>query len=70
MVIRKILASSTYAIIGTLQAVKNRLVKMLADEENQQLTLKELLDEDEFELLVADEEEVDNAQKCDKVSDN
>ena len=70
MVIRKILASSTYAIIGTLQAVKNRLVKMLADEENQQLNLKELLDEDEFELLVADEEEFENEQQCDELSDN
>lgn len=70
MVIRKILASSTYAIIGTLQAVKNRLVKMLADEENQQLNLKELLDEDEFELLVADEDELEDAQQCEELSDN
>ena len=47
MIIRKIMASSTYAIIGTLESVKKRLQKMLDDDKAQQIKLEDLLDGDE-----------------------
>ena len=50
MIIRKILASSTYALIGTLTTVKARLEQMLNDEAVRQLTLADYMDEDEAEL--------------------
>lgn len=44
MIIRKIMASSTYAIIGTLETIIKRLKKMLlADDQNQQLDLSDIL---------------------------
>lgn len=57
MIIRKILASSTYALIGTLTTVKNRLEQMLNDETVKQLTLADYMDEDEAELYEEDDEE-------------
>ena len=57
MIIRKILASSTYALIGTLNTVKARLEQMLKNETVKQLTLSDYLDEDEAELYEEDDEE-------------
>ena len=57
MIIRKILASSTYALIGTLATIKNRLEQMLSNETIKQLTLSDYLDEDEAELYEEDDDE-------------
>lgn len=51
MIIRKILASSTYALLGTLEAVKARLIKMLEDETTKQMSIAEWLDTDEMGVL-------------------
>lgn len=56
MVIRKIMASSTYAIIGTLETIIQRLQKMLDSDRLHQLDLSDLL-EAASELL--DEEELE-----------
>lgn len=57
MIIRKILASSTYALIGTLRTVKARLEQMLNNEAVRQLTLADYMDEDEAELYEEDDDE-------------
>lgn len=57
MIIRKILASSTFALIGTLQTIKNRLEKMLTSGEYKQIDINDLMDEDERDLLNEDEED-------------
>lgn len=57
MIIRKILASSTYALIGTLRTVKQRLEQMLKDETAKQLTLADYMDPDELDLYEEDDEE-------------
>lgn len=44
MIIRKILASSTYALLGTLHTIKTRLEKMFADNEKLQICLDDWLD--------------------------
>lgn len=55
MIIRKILASSTYALISTLTNIKQRLEKMLADNVQLQLDLQALVDdEDEMEIFAAE----------------
>lgn len=59
MIIRKILASSTYALIGTLKTIKARLEAMLADENYRQLDISELVDEDELELISEDADDSD-----------
>ncbi len=57
MIIRKILASSSYALIGTLATVKARLEQMLNDETVKQLTLADYMDEDEAELYEEDDDD-------------
>ena len=57
MIIRKILASSTYARIGTLRTVKARLEQMLNNEAARQLTLADYMDEDEAELYEEDDDD-------------
>ena len=57
MIIRKILASSTYALIGTLKTIKARLEMMMEDEKYQQLDIFELVDEDELEIIIEDEDD-------------
>ncbi len=59
MIVRKILASSTYALLGTLATIKARLEKMLSENKIQQLDFSEIFDEDEIELIVEDEEDID-----------
>src|SRR5690606_11335572 len=56
MMVRKILASSTYALLGTLATIKARLEKMLEENKYQQFDLNEIFDEDEIELLNENEE--------------
>ena len=64
MIVRKILASSTYALISTLSTIKARLEKMLVDNSIQQIDFKEIFDEDEIELLSEDnEDEVDSEEE-------
>lgn len=66
MIIRKILASSTYALIGTLRTIKERLEGLLISSNATQLSLNDYFSEDEIEDL-ADEgfegEEVENNAK-------
>lgn len=67
MIIRKILASSTYALIGTLMTVKARLEQMLKDENARQLTLADYLDEDEAELYEEDDDDENLIDDDDKI---
>lgn len=48
MIIRKILASSTYALLGTLRTVKERLEKMLTDESVKRISVEEFLSDEEL----------------------
>lgn len=57
MMVRKILASSTYALLGTLATIKARLEIMLEENKYQQFDLNEIFDEDEIELLNENEED-------------
>ncbi|MGV7115190.1 SNF2-related protein [Paenibacillus kyungheensis] len=57
MMIRKILASSTYALIGTLHTIKDRLKRLLNDEEYKQIRIEDILEADELELLDQEIEE-------------
>lgn len=65
MIIRKILASSTYALLGTLEAVKARLTNMLEDETTKQLSLTELLDAEDMGVL-EDNEDLDGEVEADE----
>ncbi|ADM68665.1 RNA polymerase-associated protein RapA [Paenibacillus polymyxa E681] len=67
MMIRKILASSTFALIGTLITIKDRLEKLLSDEEYKQIRIEDILDEDELELL---DEEIEDDASDDSESDD
>ncbi len=57
MIVRKILASSTYALLGTLSTIKARLERMLAENDIRQLDINDIFDEDEIELITEDEED-------------
>ncbi len=50
MIVRKILASSTYALIFTLTHIKERLMRMLETHQNERLEIDGLVDEDEWSL--------------------
>jgi hypothetical protein len=54
MIVRKILASSTYALIGTLSTIKARLVRMLDENKIYQFDIADLCDDDEKELYIED----------------
>lgn len=55
MIIRKILASSTFALISTLTNIKTRLEKMLAENMQLKLDLQDIVDdEDEMEIIAAE----------------
>jgi len=58
LIVRKILASSTYALLGTLATIKARLEGMLAENKIHQLDFSEIFDESEIELITEDEEDV------------
>lgn len=58
MIIRKILASSTFALINTLEHIKARLEKMLLEHRTMQLSIADYCDdEDEVELWAAELDE-------------
>lgn len=58
-VVRKLLASSSVAVIGTLESIKNRLIALKNDsiDEDEQLHID--LDEDDLDILEQDEEDSD-----------
>lgn len=64
MIIRKILASSTYALLGTLHTIKQRLENLLSNSEAEQLSLDLFFSEDEFEDI--DEELLENSKTYEK----
>jgi len=70
MIVRKILASSTYALLGTLATVKARLEKMLSENRVQQLDFTEIFDEDELECIAEDEEDSDAVVDDDGIEKN
>ena len=60
MIVRKILASSTYALLGTLATIKARLERMLSENKIHQFDFSEIVDGDEMELIAEDEEDSEN----------
>lgn len=64
MIVRKILASSTYALIFTLEHIKERLVRMLEANKTEELNVEELVDEDEWQTY--QEYEDDSAMVCEE----
>ena len=64
MIVRKILASSTYALIFTLEHIKERLLRMLEANKAEDLNVEELVDEDEWQTY--QEYEDDSAMVCEE----
>lgn len=64
MIVRKILASSTYALIFTLDHIKERLTRMLEANKTEELNVEELVDEDEWQTY--QEYEDDSAMVCEE----
>lgn len=64
MIVRKILASSTYALIFTLEHIKERLTRMMEAHKNEELNVEELVDEDEWQTY--QEYEDDSAMVCEE----
>lgn len=50
MIVRKILASSTFALVYTLEHIKERLERMLKNEKQERFDIDELVDEDEWNI--------------------
>lgn len=69
MMIRKILASSTFALIGTLKAIRSRLEKMLQEASPNELDLLDYVDEDLLESTSEDWEDSD-AEDPDEIFDD
>lgn len=69
MMIRKILASSTFALIGTLKAIRSRLEKMLQEASSEELNLLDYVDEDLLESTSEDLEDSD-AEESDEIFDD
>ena len=70
MIIRKILASSTYALVYTLEHIKERLERMLKNEKQERFDVDDLVDGDEWNLEEYDElpeveEELFDAEEID-----
>lgn len=63
LVLRKLLASSSYAIVGTLETIKARLEKIKEDKISQNEQLKIFVDEDFDDLL---DEEIDEIEELDE----
>jgi hypothetical protein len=57
MIIRKILASSTYALIGTFQKILDRLAAMLAARKKEPVNFNDILDEDGLDLFDEEQDE-------------
>lgn len=70
MIVRKILASSTYALVYTLEHIKERLERMLKNEKQERFDVDDLVDGDEWNLdeyeeLSEVEEEMFDAEEID-----
>ena len=71
MIVRKILASSTYALVFTLEHIKERLERMLKNEKQERFDVDDLIDEDDWnlddyeELPPEDEEDLFDAEEID-----
>ena len=70
MIVRKILASSTYALVYTLEHIKERLERMLKNEKQERFDVDDLVDGDEWNLEEYDElpeveEELFDAEEID-----
>ena len=71
MIVRKILASSTYALVFTLEHIKERLERMLKNEKQERFNVDDLIDEDEWnlddyeELPPEDDEDLFDAEEID-----
>lgn len=50
MIVRKILASSTFALVYTLEHIKERLERMLKNEKQERFDIDDLVDEDEWNI--------------------
>lgn len=63
LIIRKLLASSSQALAGTLQTIKERLEALLENQEVSEDWLEEIVDYDEMEHDLIDEVEVEDEQE-------
>ncbi|MDD2229740.1 MAG: SNF2-related protein [Candidatus Cloacimonetes bacterium] len=64
LLVRKVLASSPQAVAGTLEVIKDRLVRMRQDYKNQQSTVEQLIiddyiDDDMLDELLEDQEDLE-----------
>lgn len=59
MIVRKILASSTYALVFTLTHIKERLQRMLETQKNENFELDELIDDEDWSLLEDEGDELE-----------
>jgi ERCC4-related helicase len=57
MIIRKILASSTYALLGTFQKILDRLERILTSRKKETVSVKDFLDDDELTLYDEDRDD-------------
>ena len=71
MIVRKILASSTYALVYTLEHIKERLERILKNEKQERFDVDDLVEDDEdwsldeYEELPEEEEELFDADEID-----
>ena len=70
MIVRKILASSTFALVYTLEHIKERLERMLKNEKQERFDIDDLVDDeewnlDEYEELPEEEAELFDADEID-----
>lgn len=66
MIVRKIMASSTYALVFTLTHIKERLQRMLESKKNEQLDLEGLIDDDDWSIIEEDELEEETESDFDQ----
>ena len=59
MIVRKILASSTYALVFTLTHIKERLQRMLETQKKESLDFDELIDDEDWSLFEDEAEEME-----------
>lgn len=59
-VVRKLLASSSVAVIGTLESIKKRLIELKNKNISEDSLIDIDIDEDEWELIAQDEEDIEN----------
>ncbi|WP_040226568.1 SNF2-related protein [Bhargavaea cecembensis] len=69
LIIRKLLASSSQALAGTLQTIKERLEAMLEEQDLKDDWLEEIIDYDEMENDLLDEKEMEDEAEEDVISD-